>query len=146
MKIQRSINASHPLLIDCIKKIQTKVIDVHNIPFRVFETERGHDRHAMLINKGKTKDIISRHLYNLQNDPPLYSTAVDYVYFDTKWSWNLRDSTTNSWYILFGNLVLDVCPELQWFGQNRKSVNYCHFQLKVKYMQDNLDKFPCVIP
>ena len=67
-----------------------------------------------------------------------------YVFYDEKWSWNLRDSTIMSWYILFGNLVLDLCPELSWRGFNRKNVNYCHFELRQAIIIDNLDKFPCV--
>lgn len=145
MKIKRSVNMLHPILIDCVRRIQKDIIDVHNVPIRLFETGRDHDRHEMLVNKGKTKTVISRHLYNLDHNPPLYATAVDYVYFDSKWSWNLRDSTINSWYLLFGNMVLDVCPVLEWSGQNRKSVNYCHFELKRNVMIENLDKIPCVI-
>lgn len=145
MKIYRRLDPLHPLLIKSVKKIQTEIIDIHNMPVRLFETGREHDRHEMLINKGKTKDIVSGHLYNLQNIPPLYASSVDYVYFNTKWSWNLRDSTTNAWYILFGNMVLDICPELQWGGQNRKSMNFCHFQLKKKVMIDHLKEIPCVI-
>jgi len=144
MKIRRSTDMLHPILTDCVRRINSNIIDVYNIPMRLFETGRDHDRHEMLINKGKTKDLISMHLYNLEHKPPLYSTAVEYVYFDTKWSWNLRDSTINSWYILFGNLVLDVCPELKWFGNNRKSVNYCYFELKQDIIISNLKKFPCV--
>ena len=118
----------------------------HNIPIRLFETGRTHERHSILINKGKTKDLASRHLYNLENDPILYSTAIDYVYFDNKWSWNLRDSTIQSWYALFGNLVLDICPELNWGGFNRKSVNYNHFELRREIIINNLELIPCVIP
>jgi len=113
---------------------------------RLFETGRDHSRHEILINKGKTKDLISRHLYNLENDPPLYATAIDYVYYDQKWSWNLRDGTTTAWYILFGNLVLDLCPELKWGAYNRKSVNYCHFELRYAVIQSKLDDTPCVMP
>lgn len=40
----------------------------------------------MLLKRGKTQNAISRHLFNLENDPPLYTTAIDYVYFDNKWS------------------------------------------------------------
>ncbi len=144
MKICRNQNVLHPVLVNCMKKIQVNVIDAHNMPIRLFETGRQHDRHEMLIHKGKTKDIVSRHLYNLENVPPLSATAVDYVYFDPKWAWNLRDSTTNAWYILFGNMVLDLCPELQWAGMNRKSVNFCHFELLNTVMVANLDKVPCV--
>ena len=145
MKIQRNTNTVHPILIKCIKIIQRDIIDGYNIPIRLFETGRNHDRHEMLLNKGKTKDLICMHIYNLENDPPLYATAVDYVYFDFKWSWNLRDSTTTAWYILFGNLVLDLCPELNWKGFSRKSVNLCHFELKQSVIKANLKEIPCVI-
>jgi len=145
MKIQRSLENLHPTMAECVRRIQKKVIDAHNIPVRLFETGREHDRHEMLVRKGKTKDIISHHLYDLKNDPPLYATAVDYVFFDTKWSWNLRNSTTNAWYILFGNLVLDECPELQWSGMNRKSVNFCHFEIKRKILIESMKDIPCVI-
>ena len=146
MKIQRNTDALHPILIGCVKKIQRDILDVHNIPIRLFETGRDHDRHEMLINKGKTKDIVSSHLYNLQNDPPLYATAVDYVYYDKKWSWNLRDDTVLSWYKLFGNLVLDACPELEWKGTSRKAINYCHFALKYDTVILRLNDIPCVVP
>jgi len=146
MKICRNNETLHPILVKSVRKIQKEVIDAHSCPIRLFETGRDHTRHETLINKGKTKDIISRHLYNLENDPPLYATAIDYVYYDRKWSWNLRDGTTTAWYILFGNLVLDLCPELKWGAYNRKSVNYCHFELRYGVIQSNLDVVPCVMP
>jgi len=146
MKIQRNVSMLHPTLIQCVKRIQSQIIDAHNVPIRLFETGREHNRHEMLINKGKTKNIISNHLYNLENDPPLYAMAVDYVYYDKKWSWNLRDGTTNAWYILFANLVLDVCPELKWGGYNRKSINFCHFELLKTAIIAKLDEIPCVMP
>lgn len=146
MKILRSQEMCHPILIGCVEKIQTSILNKHNVPMRLFETGRTHDRHNMLIQRGKAREVMSRHLYNLDNDPPLYATAVDYVFYDKKWSWNLRDSTVQSWYILFGNLVLDECPELQWSGMHRKSVNYCHFELRRDVIIDNIDKIQCVVP
>jgi len=145
MKIQRSIDNLHPILADYTRTIQRNVIDAHNMPIRLFETGRNHDRHEMLLNRGKTKDIVSRHLYNLKNVPPLYATAVDYVYYDKGWSWNLRDSSVVSWYILFGNLVLDMCPGMQWRGTNRKAVNFCHFELQREVILSNMSEYPCVI-
>jgi len=145
MKVLRNIDILHPLLIKSVKIIQSEIIDKHNFPIRLFETGRNHDRHELLIKKGKTKDPISGHLYNLVHIPPLYPTAVDYVYYDSKWSWNLRDSTIKSWYNLFGNLVLDLCPELQWSGENRKAVNLCHFALKRDSIIAHLDYIPCVV-
>jgi len=146
MKIQRSTEMLHPLLVEKIKIIQKEIIDFHNLPIRLFETGRDHERHAYLLDKGKTKDLFSKHLYNLENDPPLLATAIDYVFYDKKWSWNLRDSTIVSWYLIFGNLVLDLFPDLEWAGVNRKSTNYCHFQLKKETLMRNLNEYPCVCP
>lgn len=146
MQVHTNLEYTHPLLTEAIQKINNEVIAGHKMPFKVFETSREHDRHRVLMMKGKTRNPISRHLFNLENDPPLYCTAVDYVFYDGKWSWNIRNSTIQSWYVLFGNLVLDKCPELDWGGANRSSVNYCHFQLKEGIVINNLDKIPCVIP
>lgn len=146
MKILRTMEMLHPILQECVSKIQKEVIIKHNMPMRLFETGRMHDRHQILLQRGKTRDMLSKHLYNLENDPPLYASAVDFVYYADKWSWNLRDSSITAWYILFGNKVLDICPELKWGCMNRKSTNYCHFELRRAVMVDNLDKYPCVTP
>jgi len=130
MQINRDFNHTHPALISSIKKIQKEIIDSHNFPMKIFETSRNQERQTFLLEKGKTKETSSSHLYDLDTNPPLYSTAVDYVYYKNHWSWNLRDTSIVSWYILFGNLVLDLCPELIWEGNNRKSVNFTHFELK----------------
>jgi len=145
MKVSRDFTAMHPLLIQCVQTIQRKVIDPYNAPFRLFETGRTSDRHHELVSKGKTTDLISMHLFDLEATPPLYCTAVDYVYFDGKWSWNLRNSTISSWYQLFGNMVLDVCPELRWKGLNRTNINYNHFSLKEEFIIENIDKYPCAV-
>lgn len=145
MKIIRNTDILHPLLKDCVQKIQSEIINQHDIPIRLFETGREHDRQQMLLDRGKTQTVVSKHLFNLENDPPLYSTAVDYVYFDHKWSLNLRDSTILSWYILFGNMVLDLCPEIFWYGVNRKNINYCHYELRSEIVLHNLNKYPCVL-
>jgi hypothetical protein len=145
MKIDKSTEYLHPLLVSVIARIEKQVIKKYNAPFALFETGRSHDRHQMLLQRGKTRDLVSMHLYNLENDPPLYATAIDYVYYDGKWSWNLRDSTVSSWYYLFGNLVLDVCPELEWAGLNRKATNLNHFELRQSVILDNMETIPCVI-
>ena len=132
MKIIRDLDLLHPILKDNVLKIQKEIIDAHNMPMRVFETGRTKERHEFLLQRGKTKDVISRHRFAVSRIPPIYATAVDFVYYDGKWSWNLRDSTISAWYTLFGNLVVDLCPDLLWYGYNRKSVNLCHFELNKK--------------
>jgi hypothetical protein len=146
MKILREVEHAHPILRKCISRINTDIIYAHNVPMKIFEIGRTHERHQKLISMGKTKNLLSRHLFNLDNDPPLYSTAIDYVYYDGRWSWNLRDSTILNWYILFGNLVLDICPELEWGGKNRKATNYQCFQLRKEIIENNLSKYNCVVP
>lgn len=144
-KIITTLDNTHPILADYIKRIDVNIIKRYNIPMRLFETSRTQARHEMLLNKGKTNDMLSMHLFNPDSDPVKYSLAVDYVYYKNKWSWNLRDNTIRSWYVLFGNLVLDECPELIWAGMKRKSVNYNHFELKRDAALDNYDTIPCVI-
>ena len=146
MNIQRDFNTLHPLLLNNVKKI-AKIITDYNLPMKLFETGRSHDRHQWLLDTGKIKDPMQGigHLHNLKMDPPLYTTSVVYVYFDNNWSWNLRDITIAAWYNLFGNLVLDKCPELEWGGANRKSQDLTLFSLKSSVIYDNLDKYPCTL-
>jgi len=143
MKVCRSYEAVHPLLVSIHKRIQKDVIDAYSMPFRLFETSRDNARHQDLLNKGRTKDLLSGHLFNIENDPPHYAVALDYVYYDKKWSWNIRNATVRQWYKLFGHLVLDACPELTWGGMDRNSTNYNHFQLRQSVVIDNLDEYPC---
>lgn len=135
----------HPILQELCIKIQTEVIRKHDMPFKLFETGRSSERHQHLLSKGRTQDIFSHHLYDLEITPNLYSVAVDYVYYDGKWSWNLRDKTITAWYELFGNCVLDLCPELSWNAYNRKRSNFNHFELRKEVIEENFDKFPCVL-
>lgn len=145
IKVVRTLDVLHPILISSIKKVREDVIVKHSMPFALFETGRSTERHQALLNKGRTRSPICKHSYNLTNDPPLYATAVDFVYFNGKWSWNIRDSSVKAWYILFGNIVLDACPELRWGGMDRKNTNYTHFELRDEVVLDNLDKYPCVV-
>lgn len=144
-QVNSSLTMLHPILVGCCERIQTEVIAKHNIPMKLFETGREHDRHQHLLSKGRTQNVFSKHLYNMENNPPLYAVAVDYVFYNGKWSWNLRDQTILSWYTLFGNLVLDVCPELQWSFFDRKSSNYTHFELRQDLIIENYEKYPCIL-
>lgn len=145
MKILRSLDMLHPILRSNVKKIQKEVIDTHNIPVRLFETGRTNERHRNLMDKGREFSLVSPHLFRLNNNPPLYATAVSYVFFDDRWSWNMRDFTIKSWYTLFGNLVMDACPNIQWGGLMRKNMNLTLFVLKQRALRDNYEEFPCVL-
>ncbi len=147
MRVDRSTEMLHPLLKKNVTLIQ-QLIKKHNLPFRLFETSRDHTRQQWLLDTGKIKNPVQGqgHLYNLDNDPPLYTISLAYVYYDRNWSWNLRDNTISSWYTLFGNLVLDNCPELTWGGLNRKSADLTLFSLRASVIYDNLDQYPCVLP
>ena len=146
-QVNSSLELLHPILREICIKIQSDVIIKHSMPFRLFETGRSEERHQHLIDKGKTLNIFSKHLYDfkISETEPLYSAAVDFVFYDGKWSWNFRDQTIMSWYMLFGNLVLDKCPELIWDGTNRKKTNYTHFELREEIIVENLDKYPCIL-
>jgi len=136
----------HPILQESCISIQTDVIRKYNMPFRLFETGRSTERHRHLLSKGRTQDVLSNHLYDFSDkDSPLYAIAVDFVYFDGKWSWNLRDKTILAWYELFGNLVLDRCPELEWGAVNRKRSNLNHFNLRSSVIEDRFETFPCIL-
>lgn len=145
IQVKSDLDLVHPILVSSIHKIQKEVIEAHNAPFKLFETGRGHQRHQHLLSKGRTQDIFSKHLYNLENNPPMYAAAIDYVFYDGKWSWNLRNKTVKAWYELFGNIVLDVCPELIWGGSNRKSTNYNYFELRQEVILDNFETYPCIL-
>lgn len=145
-QVQSDLELLHPVLRDICIKIHSQIIIHHNIPMRLFETGRSQERHQHLLDKGKTQNILSKHLYSIENvSTPLYAAAVDFVHYNGKWSWNLRDQTVLSWYTLFGNLVLDICPELEWHGHNRKGVNYSHFQLRDEIIVEYLDQYPCIL-
>jgi len=145
-QVENSLDFLHPILQDACLKIKTEIIMIHNMPFKLFETGRSSERHNHLLQKGRTQDVFSNHLCDL-TDPlsPLYAIAVDFVYYDGKWSWNLRDKTIQAWYELFGNMVLDVCPELEWSATNRKRSNYNHFTLRSSVIESNFDKYPCIL-
>lgn len=145
-QVQNNIMLLHPILREICLRIQSDVIIKHNMPIRLFETGRSQERHQHLLNKGRTTNIYSKHLYNLKDESNmLYAAAVDFVFYDKKWSWNLRDQTVFSWYFVFGNTVLDNFPQLEWHGTSRKSVNYTHFQLRDEIIVEHMDKYPCVL-
>ena len=141
-----SFDAVHPVLKDICLRIQQSIIIPHSMPIKLFETARSPERHQNLLSKGRTQNVLSKHLFDMTNsERPLYAAAVDYVYYDGKWSWNLRDQTILSWYMTFGNMVLDNFPELEWNGIDRKCSNYTHFQLRDYVIVDYMDKFPCIL-
>lgn len=120
----------HPTLREEVKRIQREVIERHRAPFRIFETARTAERQMDLIKKRKQRTLVTRYLMDLNSAPPIYSTAVNYVYYTSRWSWDLRDMKIKRWYQLFGELVLDLCPKLEWAGYWRSNIDYTNFQIK----------------
>lgn len=132
MQQLREIELLHPRIRRCIHEINKEVINRHSAPFRLFECARTTSRQAQLVEKGRQKTLVSRLIYNMDSDPPVYSTAFHYVYFtaDTGWSWNIRSATISAWYHLFAQLVLDQCPMLDWGGYMRDNVDFSYFELR----------------
>lgn len=127
----RSVNVLHPVLQGVVPVVQREIIDLHNIPMRLFETGRTLARQQELVGKKKERTLVSRYLYDLDRTPPLYSTAVGYVFYDEGWSWNIRNLLIRRWFELFGELVMDrFADRLEWGGYWRRYVDYTYFQLK----------------
>ncbi len=131
-QVIRDLDSLHPLLREEVRRIQREVIDQHRAPFRVFETARSAERQMSLVEKRKTRQLVTRYICDLNSDPVIHSTAVNFVYFQSKggWSWDVRNQTVKRWYQLFGELVLDLCPVLEWGGTWRTNTDYNHFQIK----------------
>lgn len=133
MSIIRDPNVLDPRMRDCVDRIQSNIIDVHNMPIQLFETGRTSDRQRMLFSHGKAQSAISEHLFDLEAKPPIFATAMCYVYLDPEtggWSWNFRSNKVKAAYYFFGELVLDFCPELEWAGYWRTAVDYTFFRLR----------------
>lgn len=131
----RAVNVLLPTLQKIVPIIQRDIIDLHNIPMRLFETGRTNARQQELISKKKERTLVSRYLYDLGHSPPLYSSAVGYVFYDDSWSWNIRNLLVRRWYELFGELVMDRFGDrLEWGGYWRRYVDYTYFQLKRSWL------------
>lgn len=129
-QIIRETDYLHPLMRAAVQTIQRDVIERHRLPFRLFETARTPARQLSLYNKRKVRTLASYFYFDLKGDPVIHSTAVCFVHFTDRWSWDIRTRTTKRWYELFGELVLDACPDLDWAGNWRSNIDYTHFQLK----------------
>lgn len=127
-KILRDTTYLHPRLAKAVRQIETELIQRHMLPFRLFETGRFVVRQKLLVDRGLDNSMASAHL--IMPGVIEQSAAVDFVYFDNAWSWNLRNQTVLRWYQLFGELVVNVCPDLWWSGHSRTYIDYTHFELK----------------
>lgn len=129
--IVRDTAVLHPRLRSAVHDVQQHVIDAHHLPIQLFETGRTRGRQRMLFSRGKVMSGVSEHMFDLSADPPIYASAVCYVYNDgTGWSWNLRSRKILAVYMLFGELVLDLCPVLEWAGYRRNNVDYTYYRLQ----------------
>ena len=134
-QILRDPKLLHPILLDCHTRIQKQILGKYNCPLRLFETGRLVERQAVLVRKGKSTTLVSRHFFRIDTEPKVLSTAVDYVYHQGHWSWDLRKASIKAWYELFGELVLDICPELDWGRNNRYRADHNHFELKQEILE-----------
>lgn len=126
----RDLDLLHPILRDHVQTIQTSVIGRYSMPFRLFETGRTKQRQAELVEKRRARSLISEQFFDLDREPPLYSTGFNLVHYVRRWSWDVRNRTILSWYQLLGELVLDAVPDLEWSGYSRSCSDYTHFRLK----------------
>lgn len=126
MEVNRSTEFLHPILSKQVNQIQ-KLIDRHKMPFRLFETARTIERHRNLYKRGIESHMINAHLFI----PLRHETvcAADFVFFDSAWSWNLRNQRVRKWYELLGQIVLDECSGIAWGGMDRRYQDYTHFEL-----------------
>jgi hypothetical protein len=136
-QIIRTFEYVHPILSECAQKIDELIIKPYNVPFAVFETARTYDRQRELYLQNRARGLQSRHLFDMSKVPLEYATAIHYVYIvQGRWSWNVRDLTIRRWWQLFGEMVLDICKEIEWGGTWRKNQDYAHFQLKQSVIED----------
>ena len=127
-KIIRSVDVLHPELRDAHKIIRSEIIGKHNMPIRLFETGRTRERHEMLLRKGLVSgDIVCKHRFDLQRD--IYATAMAYVYYDGRWSFNIRNARVKRWLQVFGEMVLDKFDNIKWQGYNRERTDYTTYEL-----------------
>ncbi len=126
----RDLDILHPVLREAVGIVQENVIERYSMPFRIFETGRTMKRQRMLLDKRKVNSVMSPLFFNVDHDPPIYSTALVYVYYDGRWSWEIKKPTIKRWYQLFGELVLDESPVLMWGGYFRSSMDYTLFELR----------------
>lgn len=126
----RDVELLHPVLRDHMVTIQRDVIARHSMPFRLFETGRTKERQADMVEKRRERTLITQQFFDLDRDPPLYSTGFNLVYYVRRWSWDVRNRRILAWYQLLGELVLDAVPDLEWAGYWRSCSNYTYFQLR----------------
>jgi hypothetical protein len=132
----RAVNVLHPVLQKIVPVIQREIIDPHNIPMRIFETGRTVARQQELVTKKKARTLVSRYIYDLGCSPALYSSAISYVFYDTSWSWNIRNLLIRRWFELFGELVMDQFSDrLEWGGYWRRHVDYTYFQVRQSWLE-----------
>lgn len=127
-KILRDKKYLHPKLAQAVTVIERELIERHQMPFRLFETGRSLMRQKYLVDRGLDNSMGSAHL--IEKGVLEVTGAVDFVFFENAWSWNLRNQTVLRWYQLFGELVVNLCPELWWAGHSRMYIDYTHFELR----------------
>ena len=137
-RIIRDLDYLHPELREIVAAIDEHVIVPHRVPIRLFETARTEERQLSLVRMRKANTVITRFVFNLDQSPPVYSTAVSYVHFVDRWSWDLRTRLIKRWYELFGELVIDLFGDrLFWGGDRRVGEDLTYFELSDQFCREN---------
>ena len=58
MKVIKTTEMLHPILIKVVDRIQAEVINKYNAPIRLFETGREHERQQAMVYKGATHNLL----------------------------------------------------------------------------------------
>jgi hypothetical protein len=122
--MNRNLDDLDPELRKIVNKI-LKLIDKHQLPFRVFETLRSEKRQKILVKRGYSKTLKSKHLPNCKGK----SEAIDFVvYRKGRWTW---DDDIKYWYDILGILVTSNFENVRWGGHFHRFYDGSHFELKL---------------
>lgn len=116
-KVCREIGDLHPKMQEFVTEA-LRLIHKHRLPFKLFETIRTVERQKLLVAKGYSKTMRSKHLRG---------RAVDFVcYIDKKWSWSPKH---HFWYDILGLLLIKSLTGVTWGGNWTTFIDRPHYQL-----------------
>ena len=96
-----------------------ELVNYHRLPFRVFETVRSIDRQKVLVKRGYSKTLKSKHIEG---------KAADFVVFiDGKWTW---ESKYLYYYNALGGIVEEKLGDFVTWGGSWSWYDGPHYELK----------------